>query len=62
MRCLLGGGRLLEGGIYFSFSFPNTAFIAGLRLKEEIGYPGQNIARERQVPKEETVEHTKVGR
>ena len=32
MRCLL------EGGVYFSFPFPNAAFIRGRRLKDEIRY------------------------
>ena len=30
--------RLLKGGVYFTLSFPNAAFIGGRRLKEEIQY------------------------
>ena len=29
--------RLLEGGVYFTFTFLNLAFIGGRRLKEEVG-------------------------
>ena len=32
------GRRLLEGGVYFTFPFPNVSFIGGRRLKEEIRY------------------------
>ena len=28
--------RLLEGGVYFTFPFPNAAFIREMRLKEQI--------------------------
>ena len=34
----LGVRRLLEGGIYFTFPFPNASCIGGRRLKEEIQY------------------------
>ena len=30
------GRHLLDGGFYFTFPFPNAAFIGGRRLKEEI--------------------------
>ena len=30
------GRRLVEDGVYFTFPFPNAAFIGGRRLKEEI--------------------------
>ena len=39
MQRLLGGRCLSEGGVYFTFLSPNTAFIRGQRLKEEIRYP-----------------------
>ena len=32
------GRRLLEGGVYFTFPFPNAVFIRGRCLKEEIPY------------------------
>ena len=30
--------RLLRGGVYFTFPFPNAAFIGGRRLEEEVRY------------------------
>ena len=30
--------RLSEGGVYYTFPFPNAAFTGGRRLKEEIRY------------------------